>query len=95
MYPNYLAKYNLAIRINSPVQIEYTIKRTRRQFVWDFVITKVATLPGNQLVLQFVVKQSNIQQAWLGQIHLNFVTRLMIPDQNGTALDFSTGLRNL
>jgi hypothetical protein len=91
MYPNYLAKYNLAIRINSPVQIEYTVKRTGQEFVWDFVITKVATLPRNQVVFQFVVTQSHIQQAWQGQTHLNYVTRLMIPDQNGTAIDFSTG----
>jgi hypothetical protein len=91
MYPNYLAKYNLAIKINSPVQIEYTVKRTGQQFVWDFVITKVATLPRNQVVFQFVVTQSHIQQAWQGQTQLNYVTRLMIPDQNGTAVDFSTG----
>jgi hypothetical protein len=92
MYPNYLAKYDAAIKIKSPVQIEYTVKRNGQQFVWDFVITKVsATLTSNQLVFHFVVTQSHIQQAWQGQTQLNFVTRLMIPDQNGTALDFSTG----
>jgi hypothetical protein len=92
MYPNYLAKYNLAIKILSPVQIDYTVKRTGRQYVWDFVITKVlATLTSTQLVFHFVVTQSHIQEAWQGQTQLNYVTRLMMPDQNGTALDFSTG----
>jgi hypothetical protein len=92
MYPNYLAKYDLAIKIKSPVQIDYTVTRTGQQFIWDFVITKVlTTLTSNQLVFHFVVTQSHIQQAWQGQTQLNFVTRLMIPDQNGTALDFSTG----
>jgi len=92
MYPNYLAKYDAAIKIKSPVQIDYTVKRTGQQFVWDFVITKVlATLTSTQLVFHFVVTQSHIQEAWQGQTQLNFVTRLMIPDQNGTALDFSTG----
>jgi hypothetical protein len=90
-YSLYLAKYNSAITKPSPVQIEYSVTRTGQQFVWDFVITKVATLTSNQLVFHFVVTQSHIQQAWQGQTHLNFVTRLMIPDQNGTALDFSTG----
>lgn len=92
MYPQYLAKYNLAIVKQSPVQIDYTVTRTGQQFIWDFVITKVlATLTSNQLFFHFVVTQSHIQQAWQGQTQLNFVTRLMIPDQNGTALDFSTG----
>lgn len=91
MYPNYLAKYDAAIKIKSPVQIEYTVTRNGQQFAWDFVITKVGTFSSNQLVFQFVVTQSHIQQAWQGQTQLNFVTRLMIPDQNGTALDFSTG----
>ena len=92
MYSNYLAKYDAAIKIKSPVQIDYTVTRTGQQFVWDFVITKVlATLTSNQLFFHFVVTQSHIQQAWQGQTQLNFVTRLMIPDQNGTALDFSTG----
>jgi hypothetical protein len=92
MYPQYLAKYDAAIKIKSPVQIDYTVKRTGQQYVWDFVITKVlATLTSNQLVFHFVVTQSHIQEAWQGQTQLNYVTRLMIPDQNGTALDFSTG----
>jgi len=91
MYSLYLAKYNNAIKLLSPVKIEYTVTRNGQQFVWDFVITKVATLPSSPLVFHFVVTQSHIQQAWQGQTQLNFVTRLMIPDQNGTALDFSTG----
>lgn len=92
MYPNYLAKYDAAIKIKSPVQIDYTVTRNGQQFVWDFVITKVLeTLTSNQLVFHFVLTQSHIQQAWQGQTQLNYVTRLMIPDQNGTALDFSTG----
>lgn len=90
-YPLYLAKYNLAITKLSDVKIDYSVTRTGFQFEWDFVITKVATLPSNQLVFHFVVTQSHIQQAWQGQTELNFVNRLMIPDQNGTALDFSTG----
>lgn len=90
-YPLYLAKYNLAITKLSDVQIDYSVTRAGLQFEWDFVITKVATLPSNQLVFHFVVTQSHIQEAWQGQTELNFVNRLMIPDQNGTAFDFSTG----
>jgi hypothetical protein len=90
-YPLYLTKYNTAIAKLSDVQIDYTVTRTGLQFVWDFVITKVATLSSNQIVFHFVVTQSHIQEAWQGQTELNYVNRLMIPDENGTALDFSTG----
>ncbi len=88
-YPAYLSKYNICIAVPSPVTIDYTMTRNGQQFVFDITITKVATLPNNQLVLQFAVTQSEISQVWQGQTHLNFVNRLMIPDQNGTALDFT------
>jgi len=90
MYTTYLPKYNAAIAVPSPVKIEYTMTNTGQQAVFDFVITKVGALPTNNPVFHFVVTQSEITQAWQGQTHLNFVTRLMIPDQNGTPLDFST-----
>jgi hypothetical protein len=96
MYPSYLPKYDLCIAVPSPITIDYTVTRTGQQFVFDFTITKVATLPNDQLVFQFTVTQSEISQSWQGQSHLNFVNRLMIPDQNGTALDFSsTNVQNV
>ncbi len=96
MYPSYLPKYDLCIGIPSPLTIDYTVTRTGQQFVFNFTITKVATLQNNQLVFQFAVTQSEITQSWQGQTHLNFVNRLMIPDQNGTALDFtSTDVQNV
>lgn len=90
MYPSYLPKYNTAIAVPSPVKIDYTVTRTGQQFVFDFTVTKVAALPNNQVVFHFAVTQSNIAQVWQGQTELNFVNRLMIPDQNGTALDFTS-----
>ncbi len=90
MYPSYLPKYNAAIAKPSPVQIDYTVAHTGQQFVFDFVITKVATLTNNQPVFHFVVTQSNIPYSWQGQNHLEFLNRLMVPNQNGTPLDFSS-----
>ncbi len=96
MYPSYLPKYNLCIAIPSPLTIDYTVTRNGQQFVFDFTITKVSALPNNQLVFQFTATQSEISQVWQGQTQLNFVDRLMIPDQNGTALDFtSTDVQNV
>lgn len=90
MYSSYLPKYNLCIAVQSPLTIDYTVTRTGQQFVFNFTITKVSALPNNQLVFQFTATQSEIQQAWQGQTHLNFVNRLMVPDANGTALDFTS-----
>lgn len=90
MYSSYLPKYDACIAIPSPVTIDYTMTRTGQQFNFVFTITKVADLPNNQVLFHFAVTQSNIQQAWQGQTELNFVQRLMIPDQNGTALDFTS-----
>jgi len=96
MYPDYLPKYEQRIAIPSPLKIEYTVAQTGLQFVFNFTITKVSALPANQLVFHFAVTQSEIAQAWQGQSILNFVNRLMIPDQNGTALDFtSTDVQNV
>jgi thiol-disulfide isomerase/thioredoxin len=40
------------------------------------------------IVLHAVLTESSIDEDWFGMDELNFVCRDMIPDQNGTALDF-------
>jgi len=40
--------------------------------------------------LYTVVTESNIPESWQGQTELDFVERLMLPDANGTSLDFSS-----
>jgi hypothetical protein len=89
MYTSYLPKYDQRIAIPSPLTIDYTVTQTGLQFVFNFTITKVSVLPADQLVFHFTLTQSEIVQSWQGQSELNFVDRVMIPDQNGTALDFS------
>jgi hypothetical protein len=44
--------------------------------------------PDPDIVLQAVLTESNIAADWQGMDELNFVCRDMIPDHNGTALDF-------
>lgn len=40
--------------------------------------------------LYAVITESNIAEAWQGQTELDFVSRDVIPDENGTSFDFST-----
>ncbi len=54
-------------------------------------VTKVDNIAGTNVRVHFVVTESHIPKNWWGQTEVNFVNRLMVPDQNGTAVDFSTG----
>lgn len=44
---------------------------------------------GDNFVLQFVVTESDIAYNWQGQSKLDFVERLMLPNENGTAIDIA------
>lgn len=90
MYPDYLAKYNTLINVQAPITLDYDVTQNGLQFTFNITVTRVGTLPSSTPVLHFCVTQSEIQQAWQGQTHLNFVNRKMIPDQNGTQLDFTS-----
>lgn len=91
MYPTYKTKYNQAIAVQSPLTFDYTMTQDGLQFTFDVTATKVGTMTNEQPKLYLFVTQSEITQAWQGQTHLNFVNRKMVPDQNGTALDFTSG----
>jgi PKD repeat protein len=96
MYPNYLPKYNQRIAIPSPISIGYTVTRNGLQFVFNFIVKKESDLPNNLLTFQFTATESNIQYTWQGQSQLEYVNRLMVPDQSGTPLDFtSTDVQNV
>lgn len=92
MYGNYLPKYNQRINVQSPFTIEIDgVPAGPNAFEVVIKVEKVATAPANSLVLQVVVTESDIQYSWQGQSELNHVERLMIPNQLGTPLDFSSG----
>jgi hypothetical protein len=57
---------------------EYTVLAT---------INKLGPAMNSNVVLHIGLTESDILENWQGQEHLNFVTRLMMPDQFGTAVD--------
>ncbi|MDP1621358.1 MAG: T9SS type A sorting domain-containing protein [Bacteroidales bacterium] len=91
MYPNYLPKYNSAIAVASPVEMDMTETHTGLDYTITFTITKLGTVTATNVRLNFAVTQSHIMQNWQGQTHLEHVNRLMVPDQNGTLIDFTSG----
>jgi PKD repeat protein len=90
MYSSYLPKYNQSIAVTSPVEMSWTISNTGLNYTVVVTLHKVGTIPSTNNVLYFFVTQSNIQQSWQGQTHLEHINRLMSPDQNGTAIDFTS-----
>lgn len=91
MYNNYLPIYNQLIQVTSPVEISMEVSNTGLSYTVVVTLTKVGTITSVNNILYFFVTQSNIQYNWQGQTHLEHVNRLMVPNQNGTAIDFSSG----
>ena len=91
MYANYLPKYNAAIAVASPVEMTMSETHTGLDYTVTCTVTKIDPISATNIKLNFAVTQSHISQNWQGQTHLEHVNRLMVPDQNGTLIDFSTG----
>lgn len=91
MYGSYLPKYNAAIAIASPVEMEMTESHTGLDYTITCTVTKVDPISAVNVLLHFAITQSNVMVNWQGQTHLEHINRLMIPDQNGTLIDFTSG----
>jgi PKD repeat protein len=91
MYNSYLPKYNTRIAKLADLTLEMEVTNNGLDYTAVITITKVGTITATDLKLMFFVTQSNIQQSWQGQSHLEHVNRLMVPDQNGTTVDFTSG----
>ena len=91
MYPNYLPKYNERIAIPTSFTIDVKgVVAGPNAFEIAVTVEKVDAYSGS-VVLHVVVIESDIAQSWQGLSVLNHVARLMVPNQLGTPLDFSSG----
>lgn len=90
MYSTYLSKYNQRIAVPS----DFTMSMSGINSGLDYTVVVnselVGSYAGTGIVLHFVLTESEITYNWQGLNNLNFVSRLMVPDQNGTAMDFTT-----
>ncbi|HPT04983.1 MAG TPA: Omp28-related outer membrane protein, partial [Bacteroidales bacterium] len=89
MYASYLPKYNQRIAVPSSFKINMTFSHVGNDYTVNAQIIKLASYTGSNLVFQLALTESDIIYSWQGQPKLDFVERLMVPNQNGTALDFS------
>jgi len=89
-YTQYLPKYNQRIGTQSQFTIALSYENVGgNDYVAHVAVEKVVSTTYNNVVFQLFLTESNIQYSWQGMTELNFVTRDMIPNQNGTPLDFS------
>jgi len=91
MYPSYLPKYNQRIATPSSYTMDMQISNQGLNYTAVITVTKVAPSTATNIKLHFFVTQSHISYNWQGQNHVNFVNRLMVPNQNGTPLSFANG----
>ncbi len=91
MYGTYLGVYNQAIDVTSPFSIELEgHSLANNMYEVAVIINKVAANSSANLTLHLAVTESDILMNWQGLTDLNFVERMMIPNQGGTHIEFST-----
>jgi len=95
MYSTYLTKYNQRINVPSSFTIDMAGSKSGPQsYQVAVTLNKVDAITYDNVVLHFVVTESEIPYNWQGMTDVNFVERLMIPNQSGSDLDFSTSNTN-
>jgi hypothetical protein len=95
LYSTYFPLYNQRIAVPSSFTID--IEGTHSGFSEyniNVTVTIIAEADSDNLVLHFVLTESEIIKNWQNQHKLNYVERLMLPDQYGTKLDFSENNKN-
>ncbi len=91
MYGSYVPKVNARMDVLTPFDIDFTFTDNGgNNYTVSADISKVGDYT-NDVVLHVFVTESHIPENWGGLDEVNFVNRLMAPDQNGTSLDFSNG----
>ncbi|MEZ5084273.1 MAG: GEVED domain-containing protein [Bacteroidales bacterium] len=90
MYGSYLPKYNQRKAILSDFTID--IQASTDDYQTCEVVIDVNKVAGSygSLKLYVAVSESGIPYSWQGMSVLNHVNRLMVPNQNGTDLNFTS-----
>jgi len=88
MYPTYLPFIETREAIKSAFSLMLYGKNTAvNDYEVRGAIHRMGPGMAENIVLHIVLTESHIIEYWQGLGHLNFVTRLMMPDENGTVVD--------
>ncbi|MGC8866478.1 MAG: Omp28-related outer membrane protein [Bacteroidales bacterium] len=90
MYPYYLPYVNQRNSVLSSFTLSISGNCTGLQYNVTIQANKVASYNQNNLRLHLALTESHIPEFWQGQSEVNHAMRIMVPDYNGTLLDFSS-----
>jgi len=92
---SYTNNYNTAYAVQSPLTIDIAGTNAGNTYNLVLSVHRVSTFTSTDLRLHVVLTETNIPcTAWPGagcMTEVNFVERLMAPDENGTSFSFSSG----
>lgn len=91
VYSSYLPLYNQRMAVTSPLTVCITGTNVGNNYTVNVALNKVGTISSNDLKLHLVLTESDIPVSWFCMTDIDFVTRLMVPDQNGTTVNFNSG----
>lgn len=90
MYSTYLPMYEQRINMSSDFSIDINGDNSMlTDYSVGVTIERVAPNNSQNLKLMFALTESEIDWFWMGQTEVDFCERFMMPDHNGTPLDFS------
>jgi hypothetical protein len=97
LYYYYKPIYDSSIIVGSPVTMSMNVAKADSHYTVTVTITKITTsvIPGDLRMFFFLTK-SHIQHDWYTLNHVEHVNSRMIPNENGTVVDFSdSGTRTI
>jgi len=90
MYSYYTGPVNSASSVPCSFEVEINGSGNFIDYDINAIIRMVEPYSGSNLVFHLAVTESNIPYSWYGLSDVNHVCRLMVPNANGTPLDFSS-----
>ncbi|NOU47967.1 MAG: T9SS type A sorting domain-containing protein [Bacteroidales bacterium] len=91
MYPQYIAKVNSRMTVPTSFLLDISGNNEGDVYNINIEIQKVADYQEENIVVHLALTESDIQFNWQGMSECNFVNRLMVPNQMGTAITMATG----
>lgn len=92
MYGSYVPKVNQRNAVMSDFTIDIAFTSLgNNNYTGTFTLNNVGGNTTTGLKLQVTITESHMPISWGLSDEVNFVNRKMVPDQNGTVLDFSGG----
>ena len=89
LYPDYLPLYQQQMAQHSPFEMFLFGSNSGTHYSVDVNIHKLVQFVNTRTVLQAALTESHIPCVWQNQDSLQYVLRLMVPDEYGTPVDMT------